>query len=225
MKRLALVLALAVVAAAVLAWVFWPRPPADDPLAAARADRARGDELLRGARQEPDKPDVNLLAEAAGRYRDCLAREADGPGAGPLFAGARHNLEMAKLLLAQAGRPDLAAAADPQGDGDKKPAGAGDSQTASGDPKNGKNRGPADKPSGKPGGDESASGKDQIARADDPKGGGDKPGGGKDKQPGGGEKDNAGGKKDKSSLHDPAGGNEPSPAGGEKPKPSGGCST
>jgi hypothetical protein len=243
--RLTIALALAAAAAVLLAATFWPRPPADDPAAAAREDRERGDALLRAAREQPDKPDVNLLAQAAERYRACLAHEAT-PAAEAVFAGARHNLEMAKLLLAQTGRPDLAAADGPKqpGDGDRRgdadakqsaadhrpgdaDKGAADAksekglaadQKASADGKAEKQPGPGHRP-------DKAGGGDRVARADKP---GDRKADGKpgaESCPVDALEDGNGEKSDQTSSKDATAARGREESGGEKPKPDSKCPT
>jgi tetratricopeptide (TPR) repeat protein len=54
-----------------------------------------------------DTADRALLEKAVEQYKACLAHEGQSAGAGSLFEDARHNLELAKLLLAeQAGPPE-----------------------------------------------------------------------------------------------------------------------
>jgi hypothetical protein len=66
---------------------------------AARSAYHRGNCLLASARQ--GRVDPELLRKAEGLYRDCLSREHKTQGAEALFEGARFNLELTRLLLAQ----------------------------------------------------------------------------------------------------------------------------
>ena len=66
---------------------------------AARTAYHRGNCLLAGARQGRVDPDS--LARAERLYQDCLSRQAKVQGAEALFEGARFNLELTRLLLAQ----------------------------------------------------------------------------------------------------------------------------
>jgi hypothetical protein len=77
-------------------------------LEAARADYERGNQDLQQSRQPDGSANVERLAGAADSFRACLTKEGTVKDSGSLFKDARHNLELTKLLLAQAGRPDLA---------------------------------------------------------------------------------------------------------------------
>jgi hypothetical protein len=77
-------------------------------LPAARAAFDQGNRLLREARESGDSAD--LLTRAAQQYRECLSQETNTANAGRLFADARHNLEMVRLLLTQVGHPENAKA-------------------------------------------------------------------------------------------------------------------
>jgi tetratricopeptide (TPR) repeat protein len=68
----------------------------------AQADYDRGNCAFQEACTGGGSPDQGLLAQAAEHYRNCLRREQNTTGAGSLFADARHNLELAKLLQAPA---------------------------------------------------------------------------------------------------------------------------
>jgi hypothetical protein len=70
---------------------------------AARTAYHRGNCLLAGARQGRVDPDS--LARAERLYQDCLSRQAKVQGAEALFEGARFNLELTRLLLAQSKHP------------------------------------------------------------------------------------------------------------------------
>jgi hypothetical protein len=65
---------------------------------AARAAYDRGNCVLRDACQGDGAPDSARLEQAAQHYRACLAREPEIADGGDLFADARHNLELTKLL-------------------------------------------------------------------------------------------------------------------------------
>src|SRR5205807_7734293 len=69
-----------------------------DELRAARAAYDRGNCALRQACQAEDTSDLSLLDRAAEKYRACLEHQENLPDAGSLFADARHNLELTKLL-------------------------------------------------------------------------------------------------------------------------------
>jgi hypothetical protein len=77
-------------------------------LETARADYERGNQDLQQSRQPDGSANVERLASADDSFRACLAKESTVKDSGSLFKDARHNLELTKLLLAQAGRPDLA---------------------------------------------------------------------------------------------------------------------
>jgi Ca-activated chloride channel family protein len=96
-----------------LLWVLWVSvvhsSPPEGPWAAFR----RGNELLLQAQQAGTKAEPAALLRAMRQYQVCLSCPTSTPNTGTLFADARHNLEMAKLLLMQvsrgdddAGRPD-----------------------------------------------------------------------------------------------------------------------
>jgi hypothetical protein len=84
-----------------------------DALRAARADYDRGNCALRQACRGEGAPEPRLLDQAAGHFRDCLDRESKDAGDAKLFADARHNLELAKLLQTPAASQDRAAADRP----------------------------------------------------------------------------------------------------------------
>jgi hypothetical protein len=65
---------------------------------AARAAYSRGNCALRQACQTDQRPREALLDQAAEQFRACLDRESQRVDAGNLFADARHNLELTKLL-------------------------------------------------------------------------------------------------------------------------------
>jgi hypothetical protein len=70
-------------------------------------------ELRQAYKKTPDgkdQLDPKLLAQAVEHYRNCLKKESTGDK--NLFANARHNLEIARALLAEAGPPEDAADAD-----------------------------------------------------------------------------------------------------------------
>ena len=68
-------------------------------LLAARTAYHRGNCLLAKGRRSGADPE--LLRKAEALYRDCLSRDAKTEGAEALFEGARFNLELTRLLLAQ----------------------------------------------------------------------------------------------------------------------------
>jgi hypothetical protein len=84
----------------VLALVLHAADPTQDR---ARAAFERGNALLRDAQQACAQHEPDLLRQAAGHYRDCLANPLTSPNARVLTSAARHNLELTKLLLTQAG--------------------------------------------------------------------------------------------------------------------------
>jgi len=94
---------------------------ADAPAEPARAAFERGNASLRDAQQACDHHKTELLHQAAGQYRDCLDCPVSTPEAGAFSTVARHNLELTRLLLAQATPPEKSG-----GDKDKEP-GPGDS--------------------------------------------------------------------------------------------------
>jgi tetratricopeptide (TPR) repeat protein len=69
-----------------------------DALREARADYDRGNCALRQACRGDGSPDPRLLDQAAEHYRACLDRESSDAADAKLFADARHNLELTKLL-------------------------------------------------------------------------------------------------------------------------------
>ncbi len=69
-----------------------------DALRSAQAAYDRGNCALHEACRNGGTPDFAALDRAAEQYRDCLRHESDVPGAEALFADARHNLELTKLL-------------------------------------------------------------------------------------------------------------------------------
>jgi hypothetical protein len=79
----------------------YERSAEGDALHAARADYDRGNCAFREACAEEGTADPALLQRAVGHYETCLAREGDTPPAASLFDDARHNLELAKLILAE----------------------------------------------------------------------------------------------------------------------------
>jgi tetratricopeptide (TPR) repeat protein len=101
-------------------------------LRGARAAYDQGNcEVRQAWKKTPDgteKLDPTLLAQAVEHYRACLEKET--PGDKTLFANARHNLEIAKALLAEAGPPDEKPADSAKGQ--PNPAGATQAQN---DPK------------------------------------------------------------------------------------------
>jgi hypothetical protein len=125
-KRLVILLSLIALPALAL----WLRAadPAGDP---ARAAFQRGNALLRDARQACAWHEPDLLRQAAGQYRDCLASPTNTLDAGSLVGAARHNLELTKLLLVQATPPEQA-----RGAGDQE-TGAGEAVKENGARKNG----------------------------------------------------------------------------------------
>jgi hypothetical protein len=120
-KRFAIVVSLAALPALAL----WLRAadPAVDP---ARAAFEKGNVFLRDARKACALHEPDLLLQAAGQYRECLTSPTNSLDAGPLFPAARHNLELTKLLLAQATPPEKA-----NGGGDQK-AGANEAKKETG---------------------------------------------------------------------------------------------
>jgi hypothetical protein len=78
---------------------------ADEPLRAARAAYDRGNCAFRQACAEEDTADPDLLERASRHYQACLATEGATGDAGPLFDDARHNLELARLILAEFAEP------------------------------------------------------------------------------------------------------------------------
>jgi tetratricopeptide (TPR) repeat protein len=75
-------------------------------LRAARAAYNQGNCLVQQACPADQPPSVELLARAAQQYAACLDQEDEAAQAGPLFADARHNLELTKQLLARAVPPE-----------------------------------------------------------------------------------------------------------------------
>jgi tetratricopeptide (TPR) repeat protein len=71
-----------------------------DALRTARAAYDRGNCALSEATRAGGTADRGLLERAAEQYEACLGHEGSTPAPGSLFADARHNLELAKLLLA-----------------------------------------------------------------------------------------------------------------------------
>jgi hypothetical protein len=69
-----------------------------DSLRAARAAYDRGNCALRQACQASGAPDPALLDRAAEQFRACLALEPQNGDADQVFADARYNLELAKLV-------------------------------------------------------------------------------------------------------------------------------
>jgi hypothetical protein len=69
-----------------------------DCLRAARAAYDRGNCALRQACQAGGVPDPALLDKASEQFRACLAHEAQGGEADHVFADARFNLELTKLV-------------------------------------------------------------------------------------------------------------------------------
>src|SRR5262249_3543308 len=61
----------------------------------------RGNCAFRQACADEDAADADLLERAARHYQTCLASEGATGDAGPLFDDARHNLELARLILAE----------------------------------------------------------------------------------------------------------------------------
>jgi hypothetical protein len=88
-------------------------------LRAAQAAYDRGNCALQQVGKNEGTPDNELLDQAADQYRACLERQQSVTDAGSLFADARHNLEIIKLLQvpppsqdqAKGGEPDQS---DPQ---------------------------------------------------------------------------------------------------------------
>jgi hypothetical protein len=125
--------------AALPAVALWLRAadPTDDP---ARSAFARGNALLRDARKACALHEPDLLRQAAGQYRECLESPTNSLDAGALSVAARHNLELTKLLLAQAEPPEKANGGRDQkagADGAKqekkaKPDGAGNQSPSTG---------------------------------------------------------------------------------------------
>ena len=70
-------------------------------LSAARAAYDCGNCLLHEALPAQQPTSAELLAKAAAQYQACLAQQEGISGAESLFEDARHNLELARLLLAQ----------------------------------------------------------------------------------------------------------------------------
>jgi tetratricopeptide (TPR) repeat protein len=71
-----------------------------DEARAAQAAYDRGNCALRQALQGEGPPDTKLLEQAAEQFRACLSQESIAPNAGTVFADARYNLELTKLLQA-----------------------------------------------------------------------------------------------------------------------------
>jgi len=103
-----------------------------------RACYERGNCKLRQACQSSQTQPVSLLEEAIQEYESCLAKDQDLPSA--LATDARHNLELARKLLAQQPRrtgqkQDQTAAANNASDSAGQPsAGAADGNQQSGGP-------------------------------------------------------------------------------------------
>ncbi len=68
----------------------------------ARTAYNRGNCLLGQGCPDGESTKPDFLTRAAEQYRASLGREGQAANAGSLFEDARHNLELAKLLLAQA---------------------------------------------------------------------------------------------------------------------------
>jgi hypothetical protein len=96
----------------------YDRSAGGDALRAARAAYDRGDCAFSDACAEEGTADPALLERAVEHYEACLQMEGHTPDAGTLFDDARHNLELAKLILAEFAEEDEAAAeqksSDPQ---------------------------------------------------------------------------------------------------------------
>jgi hypothetical protein len=98
----------------------------DDELRAARAAYDRGNCALRRAIPPDGKIDMAMLDRAAEQFRSCLGRESHAGEADSVFADARHNLELTKLLR-NPSAPDAKASENAKQDDDK-----GDPQHAAG---------------------------------------------------------------------------------------------
>src|SRR5262249_35612988 len=72
-----------------------------EALHAARAAYDRGNCAFSEACRDEGTADPELLQRAAKHYETCLAREGSTTAAGSLFEDARHNLELAKLILGE----------------------------------------------------------------------------------------------------------------------------
>jgi tetratricopeptide (TPR) repeat protein len=95
-----------------------------DALHAARSAFDRGNCLFQAGLRGKGGFDGPMLAQASRHYRECLRHEADCPEADKLFADARHNLELAKLLLINAGCcPDCGQKHDEHGQHEESPDG------------------------------------------------------------------------------------------------------
>ncbi len=79
----------------------YQRSAEGEALRAARADYDRGNCDFSEACKDENAADPELLRKAAQQYETCLAREGDVADAGSLFADARHNLELARLILSE----------------------------------------------------------------------------------------------------------------------------
>jgi tetratricopeptide (TPR) repeat protein len=81
-----------------------------DPRSARASYDQANCELRQAYKKTPDgkgQLDPKLLAQAVEHYQNCLEKESAGNKS--LFANARHNLEIARALLAEAGPPEDAA--------------------------------------------------------------------------------------------------------------------
>jgi len=90
-----------------------------NPAHAARAAYDRGNCAFGKACAEEGTAEPALLEQAAALYEACLALEDKTPPAGLLFDDARHNLELAKLILAEFADPAKANAESAPADPDK----------------------------------------------------------------------------------------------------------
>jgi hypothetical protein len=101
MKRLLPILTLAILATLALS------VGATDA-GSAQADFERANTELSKARQPDGQYDVGRLRQAESAYQSCLAHHTDKAGESRLFEDARYNLELTRLLLAQASPRDKA---------------------------------------------------------------------------------------------------------------------
>jgi hypothetical protein len=85
-------------------------------LRAARAAYDRGDCVFCEACAEEGTADPALLERAVQHYEACLQMEGHTPEAGSLFDDARHNLELAKLILAEFAESESATAEEKTAD-------------------------------------------------------------------------------------------------------------
>jgi hypothetical protein len=92
----------------------YQRSADDQALHAARADYDRGNCAFSDACKDEGIADSELLQKAAREYEACLAREGSTSDAGSLFADARHNLELTRLILSE-----FAEKEKPTAEGDK----------------------------------------------------------------------------------------------------------